>query len=181
MQEIYKLKILIITFILFTAITAPCPADSKIEGTDDSLQFQLTLKDIKWLLFSHTRHQEKRDLIIKANEKEFNEAEKAIGKKLKIFIALKDIDGDNRHEIFSYLGHSEYCSDKGNCALKIYKATDDKLENIGPAIIPYIPIDRPGHPNLIGILDSQTLNHADIIIGNIICRWRGNGYEAVIK
>lgn len=179
MQEIYKLKILIITFILFLALTAPCPADSKTEGTNDSQPFQITLKDIKWLVFSDTKHQEERNLIIKANEKEINEAERATGKKLKIFIALKDIDKDNTNEIFTYVGHSEYCSDKGNCALTIYKVTEDKIENIGPTITPYIPIDRPGHHNLIGIINTQTLNHADIIIGSIICRWRGNRYEAL--
>ncbi len=180
-EKIYKLKIIIIELIIITVLTAPCIADNKAEFTKNGAAAKKELKDINWLLFSDTRYQEQRDMIIKANEKEINEAENAIGKKLKIFIALKDIDGDNSDEIFSYLGHSEYCTEKGNCALKIYKATEDKLENIAPTIVPYIPIDRPGHPNLIGILNTQTLNHADIIIGSIICRWTGNSYEDAIK
>jgi hypothetical protein len=181
MHKIFGLKILIIRFILITALAAPCLADNKADVTKNGAAAKIGLKDITWLLFSDTRHQEQRDMIIKASENGINEAEKAVGKKLKIFIALKDIDGDNSDEIFSYLGHSEYCTDKGNCALTIYKATEGKLENIGPTISPYIPIDRPGHPNLIGILNGKTLNHADILIGNIVCRWTGNGYEKADK
>jgi hypothetical protein len=180
MIEKLTIKIfIIVTAIIFSRITAPCLADSKTEGSYDLRAFHTKLRDIRWLVFSHTTHQEERDIIIKSNENMITDAENATGKKLKIFIALKDIDSDNIDEIFSYIGHSRYCNDTGNCGLKIYKKTESKLENIGPSIVPYIPIDRPGHPNLVGILNSQTLNHADILIGNIICRWTGNKYEAV--
>lgn len=173
-----KTKIITMAVILSLIITAHCFAGDKTEATNSAVTTQKSLKNIKWLVFSHTEHQAEREMIIKANEKEIDDAEKADGKKIKVFIALKDIDADNTDEIFTYFGYSAFCAAKGNCTLEIYKTIQNKLEKIGPTIVPSIPIDRPGHHNLIGILNTQTLNHADILIGNILCRWTGDRYEA---
>jgi hypothetical protein len=168
----------IIIFILILVSGISFSAD-KTDKNKNHSNTRKTFSDAEWLIFSLTKFQNERDLVIKANEDDIKDAEGFNGQKVRINVALYDIDGDNTDEIFAYFGHSAFCGARGNCALDIYKKKQNILEEIGPSIVPDIQIDKSGHQHEIGILKTKTLDHADIIIGEILCRWTGKRYDDV--
>ncbi|MDQ7837508.1 MAG: hypothetical protein RDU59_03325 [Thermodesulfobacteriota bacterium] len=139
------------------------------------------ITQVKWLIFTDTGFSYERNLVIKLNAKDIKESKLVGEDEVEIFIALEDLNGDHDNEIFAYFVHPYFCGAKGNCSFKIYMNIKGKLKEIGPPIVPYIPIDEKGQQDIAGVLNSKKLGWNDIIIGKFIYEWNGNKYKAVMQ
>jgi len=159
--------------------------------------------NVRWLRFSPTEHERERRLVKKylhiraADMKlgsiwnEYRGEDVPTERRMKhpsqwkrgeIFIAMEDLNGDGRKEIFAYVNVNYHCGQIG-CPLLIAQEKNGKLVSLLPHPYSrdgfpfYIEIDDKGMQKVIGILPGKTHGWHDLSIeGETVWKWDGKGY-----
>ena len=158
-----------------------CQAGEKADKSTSPPSREKTRENIEWVVFSLTEHQRERQLVMKHE----HISPKELGRFDEIYIALADLNDDGVQEVFAYWSVGASCGTLG-CSFAIYRVSGHRLVSLlgsewDPFGFPtFIDIDKNGHQNVFGVLDSKTRGWRDIVLHHkeeyTRWRWKGNYY-----
>lgn len=186
MKKIVAVSFLVALFlaILFAFPEFPglvCQAGEKDNYSTSPPYQEKSRENIEWLVFSATEHQRERQLVMKHEHITPKELER-FG---EIYIALADLNDDGVQEVFAYWNVKDSCGTLG-CSFAIYRVSGHRLFSLlgsefDPGGFPiFIDIDKGGHQNVFGVLQSKTMGWHDIALHHkeyTRWRWKGEYYD----
>ncbi len=158
--------LLIFSFVLVVAISGAVGASSQ----------EKPVGKVKWLVFSSTKYQRERELVIRHEHVTRNYLKGGS----PLYIALADLNDDGNPEVFAYMAlGGGYCGTMG-CPMNFYQRKGQKLAPLfWDGFLIYIDIDKKGHQKVLGILPTKTMGWHDIALyDSTVWKWNGKEYDA---